>query len=321
MQMLGTLHIFLISLLGLYSEKEVTITINLKDVSNGVTIYLSANNRLDSGVIINGSVKFKVIKTSVTPISVQIFNNAMRFRSGLFLDNSDVVITGSILKPKDLQFTGSKTQEETLYYMSIVDPLRTELRSLKIKSDKRLADSVKAIILNKELEFINNHQNSFVSVNLPFILFQNRAIPSTTAIKLLKNMQDNPYSDERNKLIDLIKRTVVLKNGDVAPAFSVYDIVNRQMVTLDKFKNKTLVVNFWASWCGPCIGEMPVLKEFARSIKDNQEIVFLSVSIDDDKSSLEQAIVKNGISFPVLTDYKGMSSDIVLNYGVSAIPE
>lgn len=320
--MLTTLNVFLLFIISFFPNKELTITINLKDVTDGVVIYLDADNNLDSGVITNGSVKFKVLKTSITPLQIKIYNKTLTFKSGLYLDNSDVLITGSFLNFKELKYTGSKTQDETLLYMSIVEPLKLQLRDLRSKRmDKSIIDSMNNVIHNKEVDFINNHKDSYVSLYLPFISFQNRVISSANAIRLLELLEQNPYKDERIKLIDIIKRTVILKNGDVAPAFKMNDVVNNRIVSLDDLKNKTIIINFWASWCGPCISEMPILKEFVTSIKNNSEIVFLSVSVDDHKPSLDNALSKYKISFPVLTDYKGMSSEIVLKYGVSTLPE
>jgi len=75
---------------------------------------------------------------------------------------------------------------------------------------------------------------------------------------------------------------VNLNKGDKVPNFYAVD-VNDSLVSLRDFQDKTLYVNFWATWCAPCIKNMPELNEMIRSYKDEDEIMFLNVCLDSKK--------------------------------------
>ena len=104
------------------------------------------------------------------------------------------------------------------------------------------------------------------------------------------------------------------KIGTVAPDFTVQDADRK--VTLSELRGKTVVLNFWASWCGPCIAETPSLVAMSRAMRD-KNVVVLAVSIDDDDSAYHRFIKDNGMDFTV-RDADKRSNDL---YGTHVFPE
>jgi peroxiredoxin len=104
----------------------------------------------------------------------------------------------------------------------------------------------------------------------------------------------------------------------VAPSFEL-PALDGQKVSLASFHGKKkLVLSFWASWCGPCKTEMPVLREFyQRHRKDSDKFEFLAISIDDEQRDAERFATEMKLPFPVLLDLKSQAADL---YGVDAIP-
>ena len=103
-----------------------------------------------------------------------------------------------------------------------------------------------------------------------------------------------------------------------APDFTVYDAQGNAH-KLSDYRGKPVVLNFWASWCGPCKSEMPDLQEaYSRY---GQDIHFLMVNLTDGyqetKESASAYITGQGYSFPVFYD---TDVDAAATYGVSAVP-
>jgi len=83
--------------------------------------------------------------------------------------------------------------------------------------------------------------------------------------------------------------------------------------------NKYLLVDFWASWCGPCMGEMPVLKQ-AYEQYHAQGFEILGISLDNDRSKWLHAVSNKGMAWPQLSDLEGWNSSAAQIYGVTSIP-
>ncbi len=103
-----------------------------------------------------------------------------------------------------------------------------------------------------------------------------------------------------------------------APDFTVYDADGNE-VKLSDFIGKPVVLNFWASWCGPCKSEMPEFEEVYREL--GEDIQFMMVNMTDGSRETQEIaseyIAENGYSFPVFYDN---DMDAAITYGVSAIP-
>lgn len=108
----------------------------------------------------------------------------------------------------------------------------------------------------------------------------------------------------------------VSANG--APDFTVYDLEGNP-VKLSDFQGQPVILNFWASWCGPCKAEMPDLEEAYRA--HGSEIAFLVVNLTDGRNeTVESAsgyIAQQGYTFPV---YYDTGLEAVYAYGINSIP-
>lgn len=100
-----------------------------------------------------------------------------------------------------------------------------------------------------------------------------------------------------------------------APGFTLPDPSGKP-VRLESFKGKVVLLNFWASWCGPCVQEMPALMKLSDKFKD-KDFVVVGVALDNREKDALAAIHKFKISFPVLLDPKGIAAE---PYAASALP-
>jgi cytochrome c biogenesis protein CcmG/thiol:disulfide interchange protein DsbE len=102
----------------------------------------------------------------------------------------------------------------------------------------------------------------------------------------------------------------------LAKNFSLEPLNGNVEISLEEFKGKPVVVNFWATWCGPCKLEMPFFEKTWREYKD-KGVVFIGIDVMDDKDSAVDFIEKLGISYINLYDPSGKTSN---SYGVVALP-
>ena len=106
--------------------------------------------------------------------------------------------------------------------------------------------------------------------------------------------------------------------GSVAPDFSL-QTPEGKILTLSSFRGKVVLVDFWASWCGPCRKENPNVVAMYKKYH-NKGFEVYSVSLDDDKDKWLKAIQADGLVWNHASDLKGWQSQAAQLYGVDAIP-
>jgi len=101
--------------------------------------------------------------------------------------------------------------------------------------------------------------------------------------------------------------------AQVAPDFTVHN--GPQTIKLSQFRGKLVLLNFWATWCAPCIDELPSLQELQKARPDIQ---VLAVSIDDDPDAYKAFLKQYDIN---LLSVRDGSADVNLKYGTVKVPE
>jgi thiol-disulfide isomerase/thioredoxin len=91
-------------------------------------------------------------------------------------------------------------------------------------------------------------------------------------------------------------------------------------VSLSSLKGKYVLIDFWASWCGPCRTEYPYIHKAYDQFK-NKNFEVIGVSLDDKKDLWLKAINDNHFDWIQVCDFKGRQNDVAVAYGISAIPQ
>ena len=107
-----------------------------------------------------------------------------------------------------------------------------------------------------------------------------------------------------------------LKEGDRAPWFSV-ECVDGSTFEMADMQGKVILINFWATWCPPCVREMPALDKLFGEYKDNDDVVIVAVDVEEEEKTVWTFVYDNGYMFPIAYDVDGK---IGLQYPTGGIP-
>jgi cytochrome c biogenesis protein CcmG/thiol:disulfide interchange protein DsbE len=104
--------------------------------------------------------------------------------------------------------------------------------------------------------------------------------------------------------------------GKPAPPFALKAVGTGEMIDLAKLRGKPAIVNFWATWCGPCYQEHPTLVENARTLGSN--VQFVGIVFNDTPEKIQAFLADRGSAYPTLLDESGKTA---IAYGVGGVPE
>ena len=104
--------------------------------------------------------------------------------------------------------------------------------------------------------------------------------------------------------------------GKAAPSFVLREAGDDTTISLESFRGKPVVINFWATWCVPCFAEHEVLVRSASSLGDS--VQFLGVVYEDKEEAITEFLRQNGRAYPALMDD---SARTAIAYGVYGVPE
>ena len=168
------------------------------------------------------------------------------------------------------------------------------------------------------MEFARLHPGSSVSA---YVVYSNFSYnPPLKQLDSAFNLLD---SGARASYFGRIIQNTIIKEkvtaiGNPAPVFENND-VNGKPVSFTSLKGKYILLDFWASWCGPCRQENPAVVKAYHRFHDKGFDIF-GISLDTDKSKWQAAIKKDGLNWTQVSDLKGWKADVVSLYGVQAIP-
>jgi thiol-disulfide isomerase/thioredoxin len=123
--------------------------------------------------------------------------------------------------------------------------------------------------------------------------------------------------EKKNEVIAIYNKINLLQAGYPSPDFKFKD-KSGQTYQLSDFKGKFIYIDVWATWCGPCLGEIPALKKLTDTLA-SKDIVFVSICVFDEKSSWEKMVTKKQLKGVQLFAESGENS-FVNEYMIQGIP-
>ena len=313
-----------------------TITGKVPGVTTG-KIYLTEfviKGKRDSTVIQNGSFHFTGKADEPTPYILSLESNFVNKPLLMFFaENGSIKIDVNADDIRKSKVKGSVSQKEYAAYQnktqSFNDQINklADLRKKMAKDDKTGLDSIAsawdAIAAKKkiaEMEFIKANPKSVVSawVITRSFIFQ----PDPGSLESLYNglspvVQATSYAGKIKERLDMEKLFAV---GKPALDFSQADTLGK-MVALKDFRGKYVLLDFWASWCGPCRAENPNVVKAFHTYKDKGFTV-LSVSLDQPgkHQAWMDAIHKDNLTWAHVSDLKFWDNEVAKLYGINSVP-
>jgi len=227
-----------------------------------------------------------------------------------------------------LYFTG-KSPELPEDFLSELDGI-----SYDNEADYELIPFYKDLIINKymidvekaksseELEaMVAKIKSKPIKEDLVSALYYRISSTSPESEKLNEIIQKHAQSEQLK--MRAIQKTNAVKNlltGKPSPKFS-YNDINGKKVSLDDFKGKLVYIDVWATWCGPCLQEIPSLKELKKDYKNqNVEIISISIDVQKDFEKWKKMVANKQLDGTQLFADNDWKSEFVKAYGIDAIP-
>lgn len=288
----------------------------LADSEIFLSYIINGEKRTDTTVTKGGCFS---IKGSIDEPCVAMLNNSDNSIQRLFLlDNSVIELNGVYSKPTTLTVKGGKPQME--YENLQVEIMKNREDVIAVYKSEGEGAKYDSLYRNERsiiMRFIKEHPDSYLSANQLFYnTNENNLSESITLYKAFSEKVKNSY--EGKKVAERIKTLQKVKVGNQALNFTQLDTLGKP-VQLSDFKGKYILLEFWASWCGPCRAEGPNIFKAFTKYKD-KGFVILAVSLDKDEVSWKRAIVKDNLPWIHVSDLKYFRNEVAELYGVHGIP-
>lgn len=286
-----------------HAVNQFSLTGKTDHLPEGTEIFLLdvlTNQRLDSTTVQNGRFHFKG-RLPAAPTNMALHTADYSEMKSIWMENARMVFDASGASFEDARMTGSKTQEEA------------ELLYSRLRTTEDYDEQV-----GIAMEFVSEYPDSRVSAAVLSGYAQN-AGKARVAGLYEKLSPENKASVYGKRISDFLRLNKTHEIGGPYSDFAMKNPAGETIRFSDHLGRATLL-EFWASWCGPCREENPELVEIYRQYQE-KGFQIVSVSLDFSKENWVKAIREDGLPWVHVSDLGGRNSTAGIIYGINSIPD
>lgn len=299
--------VLLLAACGDKKSENVRLSGTLQGMADD-TVYLYGTdryyNRLDTIFVKQG--KFvKDIEVDTLVSAWLQFGNGMEYP--LYMDKADQIeISGSAGKPGLLAVKGNPANEELTRF-------HQELFGKGLPSEAAVEKAAEA--------FIRSHPNSLASIYVLDKYFVQKSVPDFSKIKELSEQMAGSLKDRlyMEQLLEYLESYEKVSVGKSASYFQIPGMDGKDIRRTD-FKDKYLLLYFWASWSDACRETSRQLKQLYKEKKNREKFDILGVSLDVDKEVWKDAVANDTLDWKQGCDLKGWNASLVDQFAVRTLP-
>lgn len=306
--------------------QQVTVKGNIDGLKDEQVIFVYYNGIEDQA----DTVKVEAGKFTWTKMMHEAQKIGMLFSGAFvhfFAESGNILITGTAEDLNHLKVNGSALQREADAYqksMQDIDDKQDQISKSFATASKQEVEILKkrrSVLFREQSEreqrYVVSHPNSVVSLSIVADWAQKGDYDGAKA--MFEQLGETTRQTSQGKRI--AERLLVLSRSFTGARMLDFTQKNDKNIPVkfSDFKGKYVLIDFWASWCGPCRAENPnVLKAYNRYKSKNFTVI--GVSLDDNKANWRKAIQEDEMPWTQVSDLKGFKNEIAAYYGVLSIP-